>query len=517
MPAPRGFVVLVAILAGADLLLRHPKGEPGTEIGIWYWHSPFAITDHERDLLKSAGVSTVYVRAGTFTTDGKRLLLVMPQVWRSKADGFRIVSVFNFDPGLLKHFGELPVETMAAGVSERVSKSLAESKTRGIVPAGVQLDIDCPTRLLPKYADFLGRVRKAIGAVGSFSITALPTWLTSRDLDRVAKQVDYLVPQFYEGRVGRTLGGVKPISDPAALVAGIHRLNRLGVPFRIGLPAYGHALLFDDRGRLVSMYRGLSSEDALRLPSLRHVSTIPLEADGHSASEKSYVGEDLMTVEAIHPDLGGHGKGDRIAFFLPAPQMVSRQLADVRAEAGSSCRGVVLYRFPEPGETTALPLESLAAAIRHEPSEIDFRIDMRAQSVPYALIGERRAASVPRELRLKLTDVGNLATETAPNALEVLAEFDRPGIGDIAPGDFDFCQQGTLEEGRFVPCGRARATALLMRRFNVQPGQVLHSGAIELSQDGPSAVRIVWNAQGMGGFHSFHGSSPTRKLAELTQ
>ncbi|HVT10668.1 MAG TPA: DUF3142 domain-containing protein [Fimbriimonadaceae bacterium] len=517
MPALRGLILLVAILAGAALFLRHPKGEPGSEVGIWYWHSPFVVTDHERDLLKSAGVSTVYVRAGTFTTDGKRLLLVLPQVWKSKAEGLRIVSVFNFDPGLLKHFGELPVEVMAGDVSERIVKSLADEKSQGIEPDGVQLDIDCPTRLLPKYADFLGRVRKAIGPVGTFSITALPTWLTSRDIAQVARQVDFIVPQFYEGRAGRTLQDIKPISDPAALVAGIRRLNRLGVPYQVGLPAYGHALLFDDQGRLVSMYRGLSSEDALRLSALRHVSTVPLDADGHPASEKSYVGEDLMTVEAVKPDLGGRGKGDRIVYFLPAPEMVSRQLADARAEAGSFCRGVVLYRFPEPGETTALPLESIVAAIRLEPKTVDFGIEMRARSVPYALIGERRASSVPRELHLKLTDVGNVATETAPDALEALVEFDRPGIGDVAPGDFDAVQPGTLEGGRFVPCGRARATALLLRRFNVQPGQVLHSGGIELMQDGPTAVHVQWTAQGMGGFHAYHGSSPTRKLAELTR
>lgn len=513
----RGLVVLVAILAGAALFARHPKGRPGSDIGIWYWHSPFVVTSHERGLLKSAGITTVYVRTGTFTTDGKRLLLAMPQVWKSKAEGLRIVAVFNFDPGLLKHFGELPIDAMASDVSERIVKAFAEAKSQGVTPDGVQLDIDCPTRLLPKYADFLSRVRKAVGPVGSFSITALPTWLSSRDLLQVATQVDFITPQFYEGRAGKTLQEIKPISDPVALLAGIRRLNRLGVPFQVGLPAYGHALLFDDQGRLVSMYRGLSSENALRLSALRHRSTTPLDANGHPATEANYVGEDLLTVEAIRPDLSGHGKGDRIAFFLPAPEMVSKQLSTVRSEAGADCRGVILYRFPEPGETTALSLESIDAAIRDQPRTIDFAVDMRARSVPYALIGEESAATVPREFRLQLAEVGNVGTETAPDALQVVLEFDRPGIGDIAAGDFDSAQMGTLDNGAFVPCGRARATAVLLSRYNVLPSQTLRSGGIELSQDGPKTVHVLWTAHGMGGFHSFHGSSPTRKLAELTR
>lgn len=513
----RGLVVLAAILAGAALLARHPKGRPGSDIGIWYWHSPFVVSGRERSLLKSAGITTVYVRTGTFTTDGKRLLLAMPQVWKSKADGLRIVTVFNFDPGLLKHFGELPVESMAKDVSERIVKALAEAKSQGVTLGGVQLDIDCPTRLLPKYADFLSRVRKAVGPVGSFSITALPTWLSSRDLLRVAKQVDFIAPQFYEGRVGKTLQDVKPISDPAALLAGIRRLNRVGVPYQVGLPAYGHALLFDDQGRLVSMYRGLSSEDALRLTALRHRSTTPLDANGRPATEATYIGEDLMTAEAIRADLSGHGKGDRIAFFLPAPEMVSKQLATVRSEAGADCRGVILYRFPEPGETTALSLESIDAAIRNQPTTIDFGIQMRSRSVPYALIGEESAATVPREFRIQLAASGNVATETAPSAVQVIIEFDRPGIGDFAAGDFDSVQMGTLDNSAFVPCGRARATAILLNRYNAVPSQTLRSGGIELNQDGPKTVRVLWTAHGMGGFHAFHGSSPTRKLAELTR
>lgn len=515
----RGLIVLAAILAGIAIFARRhiPHGKLG--FGIWYWHSPFAISDTDRELLRSAGIDTVYVRAATFTTDGKHVLLRLPQTWKTGANGLKVVEVFNFDPGLLTHFSELPVDTMASDVATRIVRTLEESRSQGIDPSGIQLDIDCPTRLLPKYADFLHRVRA--GVRGSFkhpwtfSITALPTWLTSSKFDAVARETDFVVPQFYESRIGKTLSKIKPISDPEGLSAGLSRLDRKGIRYYAGLPAYGHAMLFDKLGRLSAMYQGLSSEDALRHPLLAFQNATPLNSEGEPASESNYAGEDLLTVKAVKPDSLGRGEGDTIAFLLPASAMVKRGLEIVDRESGSRCLGAILYRFPEPGETSALSLQSLVAAMNSRPETFDFDVKLHSQSVPYALIGETKETTVPREFSFTLEDTGNVGTRSSPDAVEVLTVFDRPGIGAIALGDFDRVEVGTLESGSFVPCGRARATAVLLKRSNAQPGQKLRSGAIEL--DGPASAQVSWTAQGMGGFRSYHGSAPTRKLAELSK
>jgi hypothetical protein len=522
MPLARGLVFLAAILAGLALLTRHRSHHGPLEFGIWYWHSPFLITEQDRELLGEAGIGTDYVRTGTFTTDGKRVLLVLPQTWRSKPSGLKIVEVFNFDPGLLRHFGEFSVDSMAGDVTKRIAKAVGESRATGIEPSGIQLDIDCPTRLLPKYAQLLKAVRNGLAnslpGKWSFSVTALPTWLSSSKFDLVAKEVDFVVPQFYENRVGRTLDTVKPVSDPVEVRTGLERLDRIGTPFFAGLPAYGHAMLFDRFGRLASMYPGLSAEDVLRHPSLQFQSTRPIDADGAVAREADYVGEDLLIVKAARADSNGHGKGDSIAYLLPSAEMVKRQLAIVDNEASEDCRGVIFYRFPELAETTSLPLESLVAALRKLPEKLDFEATPHAHAVPYALIGSKSAASlVPRELSVVVTATGNVATESQPDALTVLIQFDRPGIGELALGDFDSVDVGEVINGVFAKTGRARANAVLLRRSNALPGQKLKSGDIELLADGPTTVRIAWTAHGMGGYRTAKGSSPTRKLAELTK
>jgi hypothetical protein len=50
------------------------------------------------------------------------------------------------------------------------------AKQRGLPVAGIQLDIDSPTRSLPEYATFLRALKKDLQAGVAISITALLDW-----------------------------------------------------------------------------------------------------------------------------------------------------------------------------------------------------------------------------------------------------------------------------------------------------------------------------------------------------
>jgi len=231
---------------------------------MWYWHSPFQLTDADRQGLKDVGVTTLYVRAGTFASDGKTVSLILPQRWESKPE--RLVLVFNFHPGLVKHLEELKTDQIVRDVTNCVERSW---KTAPATPQGVQFDVDCPTRLLPRYAEILRGIRQGLkskGIDGSFSATALPTWLTSKNIETLASSVDFLVPQFYEGRTGKSANQVYPVSDPNGMRDGLRRLAKLGIPCQVGMATYGHALLYDDHQRLVSMYHGLNPETLSATP-----------------------------------------------------------------------------------------------------------------------------------------------------------------------------------------------------------------------------------------------------------
>ena len=450
---------------------------------MWYWHTPFRITEGERASLRRMGVRTLYVRAGTFSSDGKRAVTILPQHWETAAPGLEIVLTMNFDSGLVSHLETIPPETLARGVAD----GLRAARAKAPPSVGFQLDVDCPTRLLPRYADLLRRVRRRLDA--PLSITALPTWLSASGFGEVAAAVDEVVPQFYENRTGRTLDALEPVSDPAALGRGLARLRSLGVPCRVGLAAYGHALIYDPKGRLAGMYRGLSPEDALRHPALRFERADDLE------------GERRLVLRADAPDRQGRGVGARIAYVLPTPAALRAQLAVYRAWAPPNARGPVLYRFPEPGEAMALPLSTVEAALAGRRALPGLAVDLKARAAPWALIAPgRQDVRPPMTLRVRATAVGVGPSKAEPGAVQVLVRLDRPGIASVAPGDFDSAEVGTLDEGgRFVRGSGLRADVALLRRGGVLPGETLRSGPVETVADGATSAAVEWAVRGPDG------------------
>ncbi|WP_458372251.1 DUF3142 domain-containing protein [Pseudomonas lactis] len=92
---------------------------------------------------------------------------------------------------------------------------------------GIQIDFDARTQYLHEYADFLRDLRQRLPADLRLSITGLMDWSSNADPAAIAQLkgvVDEVVVQTYQGR--------HSIPDYAAYLP---RMNRLGVPFKIGL------------------------------------------------------------------------------------------------------------------------------------------------------------------------------------------------------------------------------------------------------------------------------------------
>ncbi|RYG30948.1 DUF3142 domain-containing protein [bacterium] len=487
---------------------------PPAEIGMWYWHTPFRVTDQEWQDLKAIGVKTLYVRAGTLVTDGKEIKLILPQRWESKAKD--VVLTFNFHPGLVSHMEELSTETIAAGTLACIRDARTKAANAGIQASGIQLDIDCPTRLLPRYREILDRVRTGLPAGETFSITALPTWLASKHFPALAEAVDFVVPQFYEGRTGKTIHEIAPITDPEGLRKGLAALARLDVPCYIGLATYGHALQYDGEGRLVSVYGGLSAEDALRHPALEPLSSSPVDGKGHpTADPAKAIGEDLLLLRAISGDDRGRGRGYGLAYLLPTPLMVERQMAAFRAERPSGAKGVIFYRFPEPGESMTLPLASVAKAMTSTPTEVDVAVAFKVRSEPWSLIGTDVKSDVPpRQFTVTVVANGDAPSKASREAFELFVLLDKPGLDGVAPGDFDEAVTGSMADGAFVPAAPAHAQAIRFRRYHLLPGDRLRSGLLLVPADGARTVRAHWTAQGTGGFRVFQGDIPSQPLLQ---
>ncbi len=109
----------------------------------------------------------------------------------------------------------------------QVLNDLARWKKAGNHMAGLQVDFDARTRFLEDYSVFLQSLRKDLPTEYKLSITGLLDWSSNGDpqaLDQLAGIVDEVVLQTYQGR--HIIPGYENY---------LARLNRLKIPFRIGL------------------------------------------------------------------------------------------------------------------------------------------------------------------------------------------------------------------------------------------------------------------------------------------
>jgi hypothetical protein len=175
--------------------------------------------------------------------DGQWAAVDVP--WRDvDAAGRPAVAVIRLDGRL----DEARMPAMADLVLARVAE-IQVARGSGAPLPGVEIDYDCPTSKLPAYARFLRELRRRLPAATALSITALPTWMTSRDLESVTGAVDEVVLQVHA--VDDPHEG---LFDPARAETWVENFARRTTrPFRVAVPAYDVRVTFRPDGRLASV------------------------------------------------------------------------------------------------------------------------------------------------------------------------------------------------------------------------------------------------------------------------
>ncbi len=154
------------------------------------------------------------------------------------ATGRPIVAVIRID-------GRLDEARMSAMV-EHVASTVEKVPGR---LAGVEIDYDCPTSKLPTYSRFLSALRSRLAPALALSITALPTWMGSPHLDRLAADLTEVVLQVHAVDDPR-----RGLFDPARAERWVREFGRrIGKPFRVALPAYDVRVTWQADGRLASV------------------------------------------------------------------------------------------------------------------------------------------------------------------------------------------------------------------------------------------------------------------------
>ena len=245
-------------------------------------------------------------------------------------------------------------ETRMPALLERAQATVG--KVAGAIAlAGVEIDYDCPTSKLPAYATFLAELRPRLPAALRLSITALPTWMTSVELARLANQADELVLQVHAVDDPR-----RGLFEPARAEAWVRAFgSRVHRPFRVALPAYDVRVSWSADGRLA----GVEGEMPLLLGTATDSATLAAPPEAV-----------LRFLHAIERDVP-----DRLAgvvwFRLPTD-------ADSRAWSLDTWRAVVTDRLPPMRVAAALvPAESAGlwtVALANEGT-IDGRVPREVQ------------------------------------------------------------------------------------------------------------------------------------------
>ncbi len=183
---------------------------------------------------------------------------------------------------------------------------------KGSALVGIEIDHDGGTARLPAYAHFLARLKPALGKL-PLSITALPAWLSSGDLDQVIAQVDEVVLQVHAVQSPRA-----GLFDKALARVWVDRFAaRSTKPFRVALPTYGTRVAWDSDGRLLAVQ-----------------SEAPVLAGGMEASE-----------------------------LVAQPGEVAKLLTSLRNDPPRGLSGIVWFRLPTPQDERAWSLPTWRAVV----------------------------------------------------------------------------------------------------------------------------------------------------------
>ncbi|AFY22604.1 DUF3142 domain-containing protein [Pseudomonas sp. UW4] len=253
----RSIALLLALVltAGCE---RHDA--PPLDQQLYVWQRQWTPA-HDAALRDSrADFSTLRVLAlQAFPNAGWSRARIDPVLLRH--DGRPVIAVVRLD-GQLK---ALDQEEVAAQIRQVIS----DWQGQGLNLAGVEIDHDAGNARLPAYRKFLAHLREALPTSLPLSITALPSWLDSRELPALLSTVDSSVLQ------------VHAVSDPRRGLFDADQARQWAKawsrvttkPFYLALPAYGVALLPSTDGAPV-----VESEVTLEREGLRR----ELLADPHS-------------------------------------------------------------------------------------------------------------------------------------------------------------------------------------------------------------------------------------------
>ncbi len=437
----------------------------------WSWRT---VTPAAAEL-EAARVQTLFLRAGQLDYQpgrGGRLQRVRA-VQGPWPRGVALHLVYNATRPLLAAFEQIEPEALAATLAESFIHDQASAQCEQADIAGVQVDLDVPVRLLPRYQQVLAALRRRLPAGLKLSLTGLPAWMDAPVLGAVLAQVDFWIPQLYGAAVPHRLTQNIPLASARQVKREVRRARQLGFPFYAGLAAYGYGLLYSAQGELLELRGDLDPAlvaRQLELGDLELSACRPFETGSQaSAWRVAYRArrECVLDGLVLRP-------GETLLLDVPTAANLRACANAAREQGGALLLGLCIFRLPGAADPTTLTNAELAAALGDQPTqsaaEIKLAFDGRLINVEVVNTGSASAApkagAMSLELRVPRGSVGGAAN-----------------LAGFAAVEF-WCAEPI---GPAQACGPRRANVIRLLAYGWRPGMRLHAELLT-TEDLPEAL-----------------------------
>lgn len=407
----------------------------GSDYAFWVWHRRDPLTAKEKQALTP-------LRALLFWHMGELDLSTSGGKWRWR------------DPVPVSSVPVIRINIMGGdpfaqpGLVDSLAK-LADAQGR------LQIDCDCPDRLLTRYARFLKELR---AKVPGLSVTALAGWSRHPAFPALQEAAGELLPMFYDltpdpPRIG-------PDAPPLPLLE-LKAFTRQFAPWKeckarwwAGLPNFSRMTLYDREGRFLGHPRNSSWDDVVFQRTLRFVA-----APGPGVVLLKAESDFMLNETPVKA-------GSTIAVRWVDATVLSQALEAVKE---SSAKGVALFRLPDSADISGWSISQLRTLADGTNQTTTLRLHRQGEQL--VLKNESDADLPPRLKGDAPLDRGYALEIDAPEQIwrEALA------------GDFWRVAAHADPDGQAVAVAVPLATRLTFWFSALRAGESVRSGLIQFA------------------------------------
>jgi hypothetical protein len=387
--------------------------EDHLQIAHWVWNRTEPLGAAETEALHRTGGRELLWNPGTLEREGTQWRGPETWVMPPAPDKIRVIPVVRL------HHAATTLEDPNADAG---LVSLLGAWCRHHRADELQLDYDCPDRLLARYAAVLAKVRAELRPA-RLTATALAHWPGVAGFAELCGSVDELAPMFYDLETHVPKGVPTALLEEKKLRAQMNGWRTCPVPWRAGLPNFTRVSLLAPSGALAGQLEEWRWDELTLHPALA------LETPT-TAGVTVLRAERAVTLRRHPVEPGG-----QLVVRWPDLEVLR---AGVRLAADHGARGVIFFKLPRPASPSGWSLDTLHEALQRAPAPA-FQLVMEPARLTLRHVS---AADLPPRFASKAgaRDAG-WTLELDLNPADVL---------DLAPGEFALRDKSTEKQSARV-------------------------------------------------------------------